>query len=162
MKHHYYAFAFTCTLLFATSVSHAADGTVAPASVDVVPTDTVTTVEATHNRIAQLTTLVRLYSRVMSLHRDLPTATAADEGLLTVVINDDMIFSCPQQPTDRCVRHIGRLGVSVIDLANIQDFRYDNRFSYAVTLLKTRTSDNRNDVPHQYQLIEITDVTYRP
>lgn len=120
--------------------------------------------EAIRARIAILTEMVTLTSYVQALVTGIPEAEYDDEGMITVVVNDNMIAPCDDdegQTGSECVRHLGKLGNSTADLQTITGFSYDNRFDYDLTLMKTR-SDAYGDTTgaqYDYCLVRINDVS---
>jgi len=143
-----------------------ADGGLVTLSVTSSAPVTITPKLTNAQQISRLQTLVKLYATVQALQLVLPTSLASDEGLLPVVVNDAMRFPCAGKAGMNgqwCVRSLGDLGESHIDLDTIVGFPYDERFAYELTLFRTRNveSGDTNAVPYQYFLLAINNLSYQ-
>jgi hypothetical protein len=113
--------------------------------------------------ISLLSELASLYSRVLALTIGIPEFVHSDEGLLTVIVNDQMVFACPEKSGyagAHCVRHVsGELGESYINLDLVPGFQYNDNFSYALTLVRTRASE-AVEQSYTFHLVHFTDLAY--
>ena len=91
----------------------------------------------------------------------LASVNEADEGFVTVVINDAMRFPCADKvATDGewCVRHYSSdLGESYVDLSYINGFMYDESEMYDVTLVRTRAASYGQTDASQYEFTLLRD-----
>ncbi len=115
------------------------------------------------DQLQLLQELVRVTSYLQALQLGIPEPAYDDEGLLTVAVSETMRFSCDGkggQTGDWCVRHLGDVGESYVDLNLITGFPYDDRLAYTLTVMKTRSATYgiAGQPQYDYVLVQIDDV----
>jgi len=125
----------------------------------------VTSTLSVAEQILLSTELVQRLSYLAALQAGIPPVAHDDEGLLTVVVNENMIAPCAlkdNQVGEQCVRHQGQLGLSTIDLATIENFFYNDQFTYDLTLMRSRSEafGDADEPRYDYLLVRIERVEF--
>lgn len=141
-----YIFAFCFTVLLAAANPVFADGGMSYSGTMTIS-----------DQLSLLKRTVSLTSYLRYLQSGVVDTTYADEGIIVVDVGKSTRFACEDKVEtdgDWCVRHVGNLGESYIDISVIDGFPYNEELSYVLRLMRVRD----DEVGYKYSLIQIEDI----